>query len=102
MSEVRKAIVIQAGDNVATMIENVGASEPVVTDGSVGSVSLTAEEPIRLGHKIALRDIRKGEDIIKYGEVIGRATEDIATGHHVHVHNVESMRGRGDLAGEAK
>ena len=98
MSEVRKAIVIQAVDNVATMIENVEAGEGVVTEGSAVDVSVTAEEPIRLGHKIALRAISAGEDIVKYGEVIGRATEDIATGQHVHVHNVESLRGRGDLA----
>jgi altronate dehydratase small subunit len=102
VSEVRKAIVIQAGDNVATMIENVDEDESVVTEGSAIDVSVTAEEPIRLGHKIALRAIKKGDDIVKYGEVIGRATEDIPTGHHVHVHNVESLRGRGDLARDSK
>lgn len=102
MSEPRKAIVIQANDNVATMIEAVEAGDAVVTEGSARAVAVTAGEPIRLGHKIALMAIRKGEDVVKYGEVIGRATEDIAAGHHVHVHNVESLRGRGDLARGAK
>jgi altronate dehydratase small subunit len=41
--------------------------------------------------------ISKGQDVLKYGEVIGQATQDISEGKHVHVHNVESLRGRGDL-----
>ena len=49
------------------------------------------------GHKIAVRDIKKGELIIKYGEEIGAATRDIARGEYVHVHNLEALRGRGDL-----
>ena len=40
------------------------------------------------GHKYALRDIKKGENIIKYGNPIGHATADIAAGEHVHTHNV--------------
>ena len=42
------------------------------------------------GHKYALRDIMKGEDIIKYGNPIGHATEDIKAGEHVHTHNVKT------------
>ena len=42
------------------------------------------------GHKYALRDIRAGEDIIKYGNPIGHATEDIKAGEHVHSHNVKT------------
>lgn len=58
-------------------------------------------EDIPYGHKFALRFIRKGEDILKYGEVIGRATADIGSGCHAHVQNIESLRGRGDLQKEA-
>jgi altronate dehydratase small subunit len=43
-----------------------------------------------------LKDIMKGTPIIKYGETIGSATENISKGDHVHVHNVEGLRGRGD------
>lgn len=102
MSRARKAIVIAQGDNVATMIENVEAGEQVATGGSSSDPEVIAAVPIRLGHKIALKAIQKGEDIIKYGEVIGRATDDIGVGEHVHVHNVESLRGRGDLARASK
>ena len=40
------------------------------------------------GHKYALRDIKKGENVIKYGNPIGHATADIKKGEHVHTHNV--------------
>ena len=42
------------------------------------------------GHKYALRNIRSGENIIKYGQPIGHATCDIAKGEHVHTHNVKT------------
>ena len=44
-----------------------------------------------------LRPIKKGEYCYKYGEVIGEALEDLAPGDYVHVHNLASTRGRGDL-----
>ncbi len=66
---------------------------------SVGSSSsaVTLLKDIPFGHKFALEDIMKGTPIIKYGETIGFATEDIKEGDHVHVHNVEGLRGRGDM-----
>lgn len=54
-------------------------------------------EPISYGHKFAVEDIQRGTNVIKYGEVIGRATAPIPRGAHAHVHNIESLRGRGDL-----
>ena len=42
------------------------------------------------GHKYALRDIKKGENVIKYGNPIGHATEDIKKGEHVHSHNLKT------------
>ena len=84
-------------DNVATLFYNASAScevDVVDRQGRRMGVALTGDIPY--GHKIALTDIRKGEAIIKYGEQIGVATADIHVGQHVHVHNVESARGRGD------
>ena len=86
------AIAISDQDNVATALE---ALEP----GRVLEIAgqqLTVGAPIPRGHKIALRSIRAGEAVIKYGSPIGIATADIAPGTHVHTHNVESRRGRGD------
>ncbi|MBR2337211.1 MAG: altronate dehydratase [Clostridia bacterium] len=54
------------------------------------AVTLTGEGNIPAGHKLALRDISRGEKIIKYGEVIGVAKEDIKSGEWVHVNNVKS------------
>ena len=47
---------------------------------------------VPLGHKIALRDLAAGDQVIKYGISIGRATQDIREGEHVHVHNVKGER----------
>ena len=45
------------------------------------------------GHKYAIKPIRTGENVIKYGMPIGHATADIAVGDHVHVHNVATNLG---------
>lgn len=60
--------------------------------------TIVAAAAIPSGHKIAVRPIAAGALIRKYGQVIGRAVGAIAPGDHVHVHNVEGTRGRGDLA----
>ena len=53
-------------------------------------VSLDGNEKIPAGHKYALRPIAQGEYVVKYGEIIGRATQNIAEGEWVHTHNVKS------------
>ena len=53
-------------------------------------ITLAGQGEIPAGHKFALKDINKGEYIIKYGEIIGRATQDIKKGEWVHTHNVKS------------
>jgi (2R)-sulfolactate sulfo-lyase subunit alpha len=55
-------------------------------------VSLKAEQDIPIGHKIALKEIKNGDTIIKYGVDIGRAVADIKPGTHAHVHNVKTKR----------
>src|SRR5207244_4505309 len=77
-------------DNVATMLEETGTSDTVRVLGLADAVELKSLEPIALGHKIALRDVRKGEPIIKFGVPIGRASHDIHAGQWVHLHNCES------------
>ena len=53
----------------------------------------TVEVNIADGHKYALRDIKAGEAVIKYGNPIGIATADIKKGEHVHTHNVKTALG---------
>jgi altronate dehydratase len=91
---VNAALVISATDNVATALEALDTGRAV----RLGDIALTIAEAIPRGHKVALRAIRAGEQVIKYGSPIGTATADIAAGTHVHTHNVASARGRGDLA----
>jgi altronate dehydratase len=93
---VNSAIVISAQDNVATALEPLEPGQTIDVSGS----TLAVHEAIPRGHKVALRAIGAGEIVLKYGSPIGHASRDIASGTHVHTHNVVSDRGRGDLAGE--
>jgi altronate dehydratase small subunit len=90
------AIVMDPNDNVATLLSDVEKGETVQVRLGEESREEKVGEPIRFGHKFALKRIAKGENVVKYGEIIGRANQDVDTGYHVHVHNVESLRGRGD------
>jgi|SRR5271166_4414311 len=81
-------------DNVGVALRALAAGETI----AVGDARVTVTSAIPSGHKLALRDIAAGDSILKYGQVMGRATFAIACGGHVHVHNVEGLRGRGDLA----
>ena len=56
------------------------------------TLSLKALDPVPLGHKIALRDIKTGDTVKKYGHDVGRAVADIAKGRHVHIHNMKTKR----------
>jgi (2R)-sulfolactate sulfo-lyase subunit alpha len=56
------------------------------------TITLKSLEPVPLGHKIALRDIKSGDTVLKYGHDVGRAVADIGKGRHVHVHNLKTKR----------
>lgn len=59
---------------------------------SGNTVDVTLLDDVPLGHKISLRDIKLGEKVLEYGEVIGGATKKIKKGEHVHTHNLQSLR----------
>ena len=56
------------------------------------TVKAKANMDIPLGHKIALKDFRPGDTVLKYGNDIGKVVEPIKAGDHVHVHNVKTKR----------
>jgi altronate dehydratase small subunit len=89
-----KAIKMNPKDNVATAIENISSGSIVNIISAEGDVvdKVKAKREIPFGHKIAIVNIGRGEKIVKYGEVIGRAIRDIEVGEYVHIHNVESLR----------
>ena len=87
------AIRINAADIVAVALQNLKKGETVALEATDGAAELSVvlQEDIVQGHKFALRDIKKGESIIKYGYPIGEATTDIAAGTHVHTHNIHTL-----------
>lgn len=93
------ALKVADADNVATVFaDGTTAGTVVCVRDRAGNESLvTALGDIPYGHKIAIADIAAGQTIVKYGESIGVASREIAVGDYVHVHNLDSMRGRGDL-----
>ncbi len=89
-----RAIAHNRGDAVAVAVGDLGPGDTLqirFLDGSP-PVTVTVRDPIPLGHKVALQDVASCSDVIEYGERIGRATQAIAVGAHVHVHNVKSVR----------
>jgi len=91
------AIMLSEKDNVATALREVTAGEEITVGVQERSIRVRAAQAIAFGHKLAVTDINLGDQILKYGEVIGRATQRIPAGAHAHIHNIESLRGRGDL-----
>ncbi len=92
-----RAVVIDAQDNVATVIGHAQAGQEIPLTGETSQKSIRAASDLPFGHKLALRPIAAGEKVIKYGHSIGTAVQDISPGEAVHIHNMESDRGRGDL-----
>ncbi len=93
------AIMLSEKDNVATALRELAAGAQARVGVGERCFEVRVAQPIAFGHKLAVREIPRGAEVLKYGEVIGRATEDIPSGAHAHVHNIESLRGRGDLEG---
>lgn len=91
-----KIFVLNEKDNVGVAIKDINFKETINLD--LGNKTIVTQEKIHFGFKVSIKEIKKGEDIIKYGEVIGKATRNILSGELVHIHNVEGIRGRGDLS----
>ena len=78
---------INAADNVCVILaDGVKAGEQIEIDG----VRVILKEDVARGHKVALRDIAQGENVVKYGYPIGHATEAIPAGSWIHSHNLKT------------
>ena len=99
MAVEKLALKVDDKDNVATIFANeVDAGCTVTIQDKKGvREEITVRQAIPYGHKIAVADLKKGDRIMKYGECIGAASMDFQKGDYVHVHNLEALRGRGDL-----
>lgn len=56
------------------------------------TITVTARQPIPIGHKVALRDMAPNDTVYKYGVDIGRVVAPIKAGEHAHVHNIKTKR----------
>jgi len=81
------------GDHVAVAVQDVepGPGRVLYMDSN-RAIELSVQEPVPLGHKVALADLAGAGDVIEYGVRIGLTREPIARGRLVHVHNIRSAR----------
>jgi hypothetical protein len=81
-----RLLLLSPGDSVYVLRDQIAAGETVWVAG----VAVAFPQSLGLGHKIARVAVPKGDPVIKYGAPIGRATQAIAPGDHVHLHNLKS------------
>jgi hypothetical protein len=79
-------VVLSPEDNVGVAVRTIAKGAAVTGAGG----PLVAADEIPTGHKVALRPIAPGDKIVKFGVPVGSATQPIAAGAHVHMHNVKS------------
>ena len=91
---IKKVILMEANDNVATALDDIIKNDSVVLLSHNNEIlgNLNALNNIPFGNKIALKNIPVGCEIIKYNSTIGESTKNIVQGELVHVHNVKSLR----------
>ncbi|AEE93209.1 SAF domain protein [Acidianus hospitalis W1] len=90
-----KGLIHSKDDDVCVVTNDVKKGDEVICaylENPSSYVIIKSEDDIPLGHKIALRDIKKGEKVLKYSRPIGVAISDIRKGEHVHTHNLKSLR----------
>lgn len=94
-----RALIVHPEDNVANLVGPGSKGQAVECRVEGGSETEVIElvDDLPSNHKLARRDVAEGEPILKYGLSIGKASQAIRRGQHVHAHNMESNRGRGDL-----
>lgn len=88
-------VVHEDGDSVGVVVvEGVKAGDPLT--GWImeedKTIEMKAVSDIPIGHKLAIKDLKKDDTVIKYGVDIGRTVAPIKTGEHLHVHNVKTKR----------
>lgn len=89
-------VLLSERDNVATALQPIPAGTAVTITLGQARLQVLVRQTIPFGHKVAVSAIPAGEPVIKYGYPIGSASQPIDPGEHVHTHNLESDRGRGD------
>ena len=86
------ALIVEKNDDVAVVLEAIHVGDKVTYRYGDEECSVVSLSEVPVYHKVAVRDIKRGEHILKYGEKLGVATQDIKLGEHVHVQNLDSER----------
>src|SRR5579863_6196562 len=79
------AVHLRPNDNIAVAARPMPAGTELQFNGG----TLKLPSTVRMGHKFAVKPIKEGDAVYKYGQIIGFAGRDIPPGDHVHVHNVK-------------
>ena len=79
---------ISEKDNVVTAVSDCVAGETLTVKFGGEEKGYACNQDVPFGHKIAIVEVAKGARLVKYGEEIGTASEDIKVGDWVHTHNV--------------
>ena len=87
----RRSLRIQPEDSVMCVLEDAHKGDTVKTPEGEKIVLL---EDIEFGHKVAIKDLKEGDPIIKYGEEIGYMLTDAPKGTWIHMHNMGCDRGK--------
>lgn len=82
------ALKINENDNVIIATRDIGKDDPVIAGGSL---LFSARDAVAAGHKIALYEIKTGENVVRYGEPIVKAIEKIMPGQWIHTHNTKPI-----------
>lgn len=85
----RRVLLIHPEDNVAVAVQPLTPGETVEAAGR----KIVVKDPVPAGHKLALRSLARGEDVIKYGHRIGLASAPVGEGAWVHSHNLKTALG---------
>ncbi|MBB5189804.1 hypothetical protein HNQ50_000514 [Silvimonas terrae] len=82
----RRLLLIGPQDNCLIVCAPLAAGESVLVEG----VPVTLPQAVAIGHKLARTAIATGQKVLRYGAIIGSATQPIAQGEHIHTHNLAS------------
>lgn len=87
-------LVHEKADSVGVATVDIKAGEEAhgLYMDSQNPIIMKALNDIPLGHKIALKDFKAGDTVLKYGQDIGKVVADIRCGEHVHIHNLKTKR----------
>ncbi len=86
----KRMLILAKQDNVGVLLEDAKKGDTAVYEGR----TVTCLDDVPFCHKVALTDIPRHTDFIKYGEIIGYALRDVKEGEWVHTHNLDDVRGR--------